>query len=1093
MTAGFCDNCAATLDTSASFRYIRTQHAHICSLMVNNKADVLKPVEIRGDAAYVSAGIEKLEKTRRVAAEKAAKKHAREAAKAEKKGLSPPPEPLEIRELRESESGSVSIPHEACSTSAGGSVVAFQGCRHSAPPGVYKEINEARQHLWCGVDPASDRSSAVPGFNPPTGKATKTTLVVCPVVAVLQWAAEIEKHTKAGALSVCVYVGTPAQRKAMAADFHKYDVVLTSYSVVEAEFRKMVATTKVKCKYCSKMFFPEKLEIHWRYFCGPNAHRTAAQSLTERSGAAGGSSSASAAASASGGTKGKKRGTGGTKSNVAVPTAAQGELVVVVDDSPASGDDVASPPPTKRARGKGGKGKGRKVAKAPAGSESGSDEDGPVVPRRRGSPSGRGRRKAAASKPRSGQRRQAASGAGAGRGSESSDGSDDEAVSIGAAARAAMSRAVAKTKQRAAAGSKVATSQNRGAARGGGVKRTRAGEAVSDDDSANSDSDAASDSDTSEAEGVIGRSVLGPRSVLQQVAWRRVILDEAHYIKNRRSGTAKAIFNLTAERRWCLSGTPLQNRVGELYSQIRFLRVFPYAYYFATTCGCKSLDYQFGGNYKNCGFCGESPMRHFCWWNRHVQNPILRDGYSGAGADAMKLLRTKVLKNLLLRRTKQGRSADLTLPPRLITFRCAPLDAFEADFYEALYTSSVSKFDTYVEKGVVLHNYASIFDLLMRLRQAVDHPYLVLYSASAAMAAARAAAGLDSGDALPPTASANVADVCALCGEAAERPVASACGHVFCTECVRELLDAVPDGADDGTTPAPNCPACFAALSVVLDSDTPAASPVSGTGKAATTGLPSADGGSSETESETASTDYDSDASGVELAAPAGKRQTRAATDVAGTAPLPSLAPLAVAPLTKVSRATILSRIPADRIGRGFRSSTKLEALLQCIHADRTADPGSKCIIFSQFVSFLDLIQHRLALAGIRAVRLDGRMSAKARGRVITAFKSDPGITAFCISLKAGGVALNLTEANRAYILDSWWNPAAELQAMDRTHRVGQHRSIQVVRFVVPGTIEEKVVALQEKKRLVFQATVGQDNKSLAKLTEQDMRYLFSR
>jgi DNA repair protein RAD16 len=208
---------------------------------------------------------------------------------------------------------------------------------------------------------------------------------------------------------------------------------------------------------------------------------------------------------------------------------------------------------------------------------------------------------------------------------------------------------------------------------------------------------------------------------------------------------------------------------------------------------------------------------------------------------------------------------------------------------------------------------------------------------------------------------------------------------------------------------------------------------------------------------------------------------------------LPSLAPIAATPLTRASRATILSRIPADRIGRGFRSSTKLEALLQRIHTDRTADPGSKCIIFSQFVSFLDLIQHRLALAGIRAVRLDGRMSAKARGRVIDAFKSDPGITAFCISLKAGGVALNLTEANRAYILDSWWNPAAELQAMDRTHRVGQHRSIQVVRFVVPGTIEEKVVALQEKKRLVFQATVGQDNKSLARLTEQDMRYLFSR
>lgn len=77
--------------------------------------------------------------------------------------------------------------------------------------------------------------------------------------------------------------------------------------------------------------------------------------------------------------------------------------------------------------------------------------------------------------------------------------------------------------------------------------------------------------------------------------------------------------------------------------------------------------------------------------------------------------------------------------------------------------------------------------------------------------------------------------------------------------------------------------------------------------------------------------------------------------------------------------------------------------------------------------------------------------------------------------------------------MDPWWNPAAELQAMDRTHRVGQHRAIQVVRFIMPGTVEERIVALQEKKRLVLQATVGGDSKSLARLTEQDLRFLFSR
>ena len=78
-------------------------------------------------------------------------------------------------------------------------------------------------------------------------------------------------------------------------------------------------------------------------------------------------------------------------------------------------------------------------------------------------------------------------------------------------------------------------------------------------------------------------------------------------------------------------------------------------------------------------------------------------------------------------------------------------------------------------------------------------------------------------------------------------------------------------------------------------------------------------------------------------------------------------------------------------------------------------------------------------------------------------------------------------------LLDCWWNPAAEFQAMDRTHRLGQHRAINVTRLVVRGSIEERIVALQDKKRLVFDATVGQDNTALSKLTGDDMRFLFSR
>lgn len=155
-------------------------------------------------------------------------------------------------------------------------------------------------------------------------------------------------------------------------------------------------------------------------------------------------------------------------------------------------------------------------------------------------------------------------------------------------------------------------------------------------------------------------------------------------------------------------------------------------------------------------------------------------------------------------------------------------------------------------------------------------------------------------------------------------------------------------------------------------------------------------------------------------------------------------------------------------------------------------EPGSKFIVFSQFVSMLDLTQHRLAQAGVRCVKLEGGMTVPARDRVIEAFRNDPHVTVILISLKAGGVALNLVSANRVVLMDCWWNQAAEMQAMDRAHRLGQHRSITVTRLVVRGSIEERIIALQQKKGLVFDATVGQDNSAASKLSADDMRFLFS-
>ena len=150
------------------------------------------------------------------------------------------------------------------------------------------------------------------------------------------------------------------------------------------------------------------------------------------------------------------------------------------------------------------------------------------------------------------------------------------------------------------------------------------------------------DDDAAEGQGQPAAAAAAPRSkeeeaeaerqrnagaALHRVRWRRIVLDEAHMIKDRSCSTAQGVFRLEGKYRWCLSGTPLQNRVGELYSLVHFLRLSPYAYYFCKAedgaCDCKSLKYDFGEEDKHCVCCGHSKGQHYCWWNKHSKIVIL--------------------------------------------------------------------------------------------------------------------------------------------------------------------------------------------------------------------------------------------------------------------------------------------------------------------------------------------------------------------------------------------------------------------------------------------------------------------------------------
>ncbi|KAJ3796514.1 SNF2 family N-terminal domain-containing protein [Lentinula aff. detonsa] len=487
--------------------------------------------------------------------------------------------------------------------------------------------------------------------------------------------------------------------------------------------------------------------------------------------------------------------------------------------------------------------------------------------------------------------------------------------------------------------------------------------------------------------------IIKEKSPIHQILWNRVVLDEAHNIKDRASNTAKASFELQAVSRWCLSGTPLQNRVGELYSLIRFLGGDPFSYYYCKQCSCKSLYWKFTDK-RSCDDCGHSPMQHTCFWNNEILTPIQRDGMDGPGKIAFKKLKI-LLDRMMLRRTKLQRADDLGLPPRTVIVRNDYFSPEEKELYLSLFSDAKRQFGTYLDQGTILNNYSNIFSLLTRMRQMACHPDLVIRSKSNANKFI--------------TENLSEATVCRICNDIAEDAIQSKCRHIFDRECIKQYLNTAIEQN-------PSCPVCFVPLT-------------------------------------------------IDLEAPALDLEVN----------------------TSNARQGILGRLNLD----SWKSSTKIEALVEELSNLRNQDATTKSIVFSQFVNFLDLIAYRLQKAGFTICRLEGTMSPQARDATIKHFMNNVEVTVFLVSLKAGGVALNLTEASRVYLMDSWWNPAVEFQAMDRIHRLGQHRPVKAIKLVVEDSIESRIVQLQEKKSAMVDATLSPDDSAMGRLTPEDLQFLF--
>jgi SNF2 family DNA or RNA helicase len=177
--------------------------------------------------------------------------------------------------------------------------------------------------------------------------------------------------------------------------------------------------------------------------------------------------------------------------------------------------------------------------------------------------------------------------------------------------------------------------------------------------------------------------------------------------------------------------------------------------------------------------------------------------------------------------------------------------------------------------------------------------------------------------------------------------------------------------------------------------------------------------------------------------------------------------------------------IDRERVGE---PSAKLEALLPQLA--EVVSEGHKALVFSQFTSLLAIVRQRLVRAGITHEYLDGKTQDRAAR--VDRFQADAGCPVFLISLRAGGLGLNLTSADYVFLLDPWWNPAVEAQAIDRAHRIGQSRQVFAYRLIARDTVEEKILELQQTKRSLADAIIGADNSLIRSLTREDLELLLS-
>lgn len=505
---------------------------------------------------------------------------------------------------------------------------------------------------------------------------------------------------------------------------------------------------------------------------------------------------------------------------------------------------------------------------------------------------------------------------------------------------------------------------------------------------------------------------------LFSVEFFRIVLDEGHTIRNRNTKTAKSIHELDLRRRWVLTGTPVVNRLDDIFSVVKFLRLEPWS--------------------------------NFSYWKTFVTLPFEQKKFNQT-LDVVK----SILEPIFLRRTKSMKQKKgqplVDLPEKEVVIEELEFSKREQLFYDFFKSRAHQSFKEGMKSGDLLKKYTQILTHILRLRQVCCHPELVASSSElddswqeelSSFEKPAEAERFTSETALKETMYSLYKRVnpdeseCSICTQS---PISigeltvTECGHQYCFHCLQEHIEFQTKNGSKPLCPDCRHPISSYRLFKVRKRDV-------------------------------------------------SKKEVRFHTKEVVDDPYGHY------------NFQLFYHDPD-------KSSTKINALLNHLRLLKEQCPGEQIVVFSQFSSYLDILENELKTIGegneddFVVYKFDGRLNMVEREKILKKFSgerpADGKITILLLSLKAGGVGLNLTCANRAFMMDPWWSPSIEDQAIDRIHRIGQAQNVKVVRFIVKDSIETKMLKIQERKRMMGEA-VEVEEEERRKQRIEEIKLLFA-